>query len=85
VDWLKSHEFLAAWLALPLMVIVAITQALWGRESGKSASLGQVTLYFAFLMSIAGLLTPGVDTFGKSALYFLVSLLGIAIIRDISK
>jgi len=60
MEWLKAHEFLAAWLSLPMMVIVTIFQGVKGE--GKPVGIARMTLYFGFLTSLAATLTTTIDT-----------------------
>jgi hypothetical protein len=59
MDWLKTHEYLAVWLALPLMVIVAILQSY--RGEGKPLSVTRMTIYFGFIICLAAVFTPTLD------------------------
>jgi hypothetical protein len=56
MDWLKNHEFLAAWLNVPLTVILAALQM--GRPDSKPLAIRRVVIYFAFLTCLAVLLSP---------------------------
>jgi hypothetical protein len=59
MDWLKTHEYLAVWLSLPLMVNVAIFQSL--RGEGRAVSVTRMTIYFAFIICLAAVFTPTLD------------------------
>jgi hypothetical protein len=59
MDWLKTHEYLAVWLSLPLMTILGIVQNL--RREGKGISVTRMTLYFAFMICLAAAFTPTLD------------------------
>jgi len=59
MDWLKTHEYLAAWVSLPLMVVVALIQNL--RGDGKGVGVPRMTIYFAFLICLAVVFTPTFD------------------------
>jgi hypothetical protein len=59
MDWLKAHEYLAVWLTLPLMVLLAIVQGI--RGDGKMVSVPRMTIYFAFMICLAAVFTPTLD------------------------
>jgi len=73
MDWLKNHEFLAAWLNIPLAVVLAVLQG--RRPDSKPLSMKFVVVYFAFLTCLAAMLSP-LDTHmregGTMAFYVLL-------------
>jgi hypothetical protein len=56
MGWLKDHEFLAAWLNIPLAVILAILQGL--KADSKPIGMRRIVIYFAFLTCLAAVLSP---------------------------
>ena len=61
MDWLKTHEYLAPWLSLPLMVVLTIFQVWKGSVSGKSVNMALTVLFFAFFICIAVTFTPAIE------------------------
>ena len=65
MDWLKEHVYLAAWLALPVMVIIALIQ---GRATTgttvkrESLPLKKSLTYLLFLICFPITLTPWVES-----------------------
>jgi Na+-translocating ferredoxin:NAD+ oxidoreductase RnfD subunit len=61
MNWLKEHVYLAAWLALPVMIIIALIQ---GRQSQQVAGKGElwplkkVLAYLLFLICFPLSMTP---------------------------
>ena len=59
MDWLKSHEYLAVWLTLPLMTLLAVLQG--ARADGKGVGVPRMAIYFAFMICLAAVFTPTLD------------------------
>ena len=59
MEWLRLHEYLAVWLALPLMVVVAIFQGY--RGEGKTISVTRMAIYFGFIICLGAVFTPTLD------------------------
>ncbi|MBT8365050.1 MAG: hypothetical protein KJP23_10110 [Deltaproteobacteria bacterium] len=59
MNWLSDHSYLAAWLALPVAIIVAFFQ----NKSKKFTEVdwSRILIYLAFLVSLAVTLTPTFD------------------------
>jgi hypothetical protein len=55
MDWLRDHAFLAGWLSLPLMMILAVVQG--ARVGFEQLNLIRLVLCFALLSCIAAVLT----------------------------
>lgn len=70
MDWLREHSYLAAWLALPVAILVAFFQ-----NKGKKLSeldWSRLLIYIAFLLSLAVTLTPSFDETARDAAKLLV-------------
>jgi hypothetical protein len=59
MDWLKSHEFLAVWLSLPMMLIIAVIQGF--KTDTEKEPLGVLAIYFAFLTCLGVSVTKAFD------------------------
>jgi hypothetical protein len=69
MDWMKTHEYLAAWMNLPLMIVLTIVQR-W-RGNGEPVNMARTTLYLTFLTSLAVVLSPVSDVVAR---YFAMTL-----------
>jgi hypothetical protein len=78
MDWLKTHEYLAVWSALPLMVIVALIQGI--RGDGKGVGVPRMTIYFAFLICLGAVFSPSIEDTARGFAGFLCIPLLITII-----
>lgn len=56
MGWLKDHEFLAAWLNIPLTVVLAVLQGF--KSDSKPLNMRNVVIYLAFLTCLANLISP---------------------------
>jgi len=56
MDWLKAHEYLAAWMTLPLMVVLTIIQGM--RPDSRPVGVKNIVVYLAFLTCLAAVLSP---------------------------
>jgi hypothetical protein len=59
MEWMKAHEYLAVWLSLPLMTVIAIFQGIKGE--GKPVGMARMTMYFGFLVCLGAVFTPTID------------------------
>jgi hypothetical protein len=59
MNWLKDHAYLAAWLALPVMIVVAIYQ----NRTNDFAEIdwSRLLIYIAFLVALGVTFTPTFD------------------------
>lgn len=76
-EWLKAHEYLAVWLALPLMTILALFQS--AKHEGKPVGMARMTIYFGFVIALGAMLTPTIDDPARIAAGILAFGLGIII------
>lgn len=90
--WLKDNVYVAAWLALPVMVIIAIIQRGFGNPiEGKREAfpLKKILSYLLFLICFPLVLTPwveiGVRIFCGFASFFLFILILQASDKDWSE
>lgn len=60
---------MAVWLALPLMVIVAIFQGKYGE--GKYISVTRMSIYFGFIICLAAVFTPTLDVYARGFAAFM--------------
>ena len=59
MDWLNNHAYLAAWLALPVAIGVAVFQ---NRHKGfAEVDWSRILIYIGFLTSLAVVFTLGFD------------------------
>jgi len=65
MDWLKTHEYLAVWLNLPLMLVIAIYQQYYGET--EKINVSQMAIYLAFFTCLAVMFTPGFDSTARGA------------------
>jgi len=70
MEWLRDHSYLAAWLALPVAILVAFFQ----NKGKKLADLdwSRLLIYIAFLISLAVTLTPTFDSTARDAAKIMV-------------
>ncbi len=61
MDWLKEHVYLAAWLALPITVLVAFIQNKNVETKAESFPLKKSLTYLLFLICFPLTLTPWVE------------------------
>lgn len=59
MEWLRLHEYLAVWLALPLMVVVALFQGTHGE--GRVVGVARMSIYFGFIICLSAVFTPTLD------------------------
>jgi hypothetical protein len=64
MHWLETHEYLAAWLALPVAIIATIFQNV--PTKFEHFDWARTLLYLAFLTSLAVVFTPTFDTVARS-------------------
>jgi hypothetical protein len=70
MNWLKDHAYLAAWLALPVMIVIAVVQSVKTDFVGTDWS--RMLIYFLFLTSLGVVFTPSFDPTARDvAKYFL--------------
>jgi hypothetical protein len=83
MNWLKNYAWLANWLSLPVMIIIAIIQ---GAKAGvRNMDLAGIAIILAFLSSIAVAFTPTFDDTARSFARYLVTFLIVVIIWDRKK
>jgi L-asparagine transporter-like permease len=70
MDWLRDHSYLAAWLALPVAIIIAFFQNRQSRLAEVDWS--RIVIYLAFLISLAVMLTPMFDETARGVAKILV-------------
>jgi uncharacterized membrane protein AbrB (regulator of aidB expression) len=63
MEWLRLHEYLAVWFALPLMVVVAIFQGY--RGEGKTVGVARMCIYFGFIICLCAVFTPTLDDYSR--------------------
>jgi hypothetical protein len=79
MNWLKDNAYLAAWLALPVMIVIAVVQGVKTDFVGTDWS--RMLIYFLFLTSLGAAFTPGFDpTAREIARYFLGAVLAFLIV-----
>lgn len=79
MHWLETHEYLAAWLALPVAIGATLIQNV--PTKFEHFDWSRTLLYLAFLTSLAVLFTPNVDSSARTAADMLVfGILGFLII-----
>lgn len=61
MEWLKEHVYLAAWLALPVTVIVAFIQNKKAAVMAESFPLRKMMAYLMFLICFPLSLTPTIE------------------------
>jgi hypothetical protein len=61
MSWLKEHVYLAAWLALPITVLVAFIQNKKAETKAESFPLKKSLMYLLFLICFPIALTPWVE------------------------
>ncbi|HLI64123.1 MAG TPA: hypothetical protein VKV05_12040 [Terriglobales bacterium] len=77
--WLETHAWLAAWLALPVAIIVGIVQNV--RTKFKEVDGSRLLIYFAFLAGLAVVFTPQIDKSARDIARGLVfAILGFLIV-----
>jgi di/tricarboxylate transporter len=59
MNWLETHAYLAAWLALPVAFIVAIVQNI--RSKTGQVEWRQMIFLFVFLLCLAVAFSPSFD------------------------
>lgn len=77
MEWLKVHEYLAAWLALPLMTILAIIQGV--KNDGRQVGMARMTIYFGFVTSLAATLMESIDPIARGFAGVLAGFLAIVV------
>lgn len=73
MEWLKDHVYIAAWLALPITVIVAFIQNKRIQIKAEGFPLKKSLAYLLFLICFPMSLTPAIDG-GTRALLALLSI-----------
>jgi hypothetical protein len=64
MDWLNTHVYLAAWLALPVAISVAVFQ---NRNKGfAEIDWSRILIYIGFLTSLAVVFTPKFDATARA-------------------
>ncbi|HXJ41159.1 MAG TPA: hypothetical protein VNH18_17890 [Bryobacteraceae bacterium] len=78
MDWLKEHEFLAAWLGPLLSIALAFVNADW---KYSRINKFQTIIYFSFTVCLAIAFTPTMDADSRSyAKYLLTGFLTVIIV-----
>lgn len=80
MNWLATHEYLAAWLALPVAIGIALFQNIPTRFTQFDWS--RTLINFAFLTALAVAFTPNVETSAHFAAITLLFTLVWPIISD---
>ena len=70
MDWLRDHSYLAAWLALPVAIIVAFFQN--KNRKFSEVDWSRILIYLAFLIALAVTLTPAFDEFARGVAKIIV-------------
>ena len=70
MDWLKEHVYLAAWLAIPIAILVPILQTIF-KKTDETDWLS-VLKYLAFFISLAVMFTPTFDESARTSARVLV-------------
>lgn len=79
LNWLKENAYLAAWLALPVAIVVGLVQN--SRTDFKELDWPRSLMYIAFLTALPVVFTPTFDeTARSSARNIVFALLGVLIV-----
>ena len=80
LNWLRDNAYLAAWLAIPVAILIAIFQ---NKKVGiTNFDWSRNLLYLTFLVALAVTFTPSVDEKMRSGAWFLVAVLVAFLIMD---
>jgi hypothetical protein len=71
MHWLETHAWLAAWLAIPVAVVIGVIQVV--RTDFKQLDWSRSLLYLAFLVGLAVAFTPNFDESSRSEARYLVA------------
>lgn len=79
MHWLETHEYLAAWLALPVAIIAILFQNV--PRKFEHFDWSRTLLYLAFLTSLAVVFTPTFDSAARStASMLLFGIMGFMVV-----
>lgn len=79
MNWLESHVWLAAWLALPVAIIVGLIQNV--KTKFEQVNWSRSLLYLAFLTALAVAFTPTFDESARSEARYIIAVgIGVLIV-----
>jgi hypothetical protein len=77
--WLETHAWLAAWLALPVAIVVGTIQS--ARTKFEHVDWARSLIYIAFLTALAVAFTPTFDASARAEARYIVAVgIGILIV-----
>jgi hypothetical protein len=80
MHWLETHAWLAAWLALPVAIVVGVIQTV--RGGVNQLDWPRALIYLAFLTSLAVMFTPTFDQTARDFARYIVSFTIVVLIWD---